>query len=81
MTSRLELTQSMVTCPLAWQHFFDKECEFGPRSYDGGGVTTRFINKKLKPWGAKYDPGSPKRKTAIVFESEAYKAFFILKWN
>lgn len=81
MTNKVELTQSLHSCHAAWQRFFKAECEFGPRENDGSGVTVGFINKKLKPWGAKYDVGSVKRPTALVFASEAHKAFWLLKWN
>ena len=80
MSCRVNLTQSMVTCPLAWQRFVSGELLSGPRDKNGD-VTVNYINKKLRPYGAKFDTGSTEHPTGIVFDSEANKAFWLLRWS
>ena len=80
MSYRVNLTQSMVTCPPAWQRFVDTELMSGPRDRYGD-IKVEYINEKLKTYGARFDPGSSSRQTAVVFDSEANKAFWLLRWS
>lgn len=77
MNNFVILTDSMNTCPKAWQNFFDAECYNGPT--DRNGVTAQYINEKLKQWHAEYQDrdfcGGK-----IVFKTEAHKTFWLLRW-
>lgn len=78
MTTILKLGATMQTCPIAWQNFFDKECDFGPKDLVGD-VKDIFINHRLKKYRGKLVVGKGSLK--VKFDSEKDLTLFLLKWS
>lgn len=74
MTNIITLPGRWKDCPAFWHNFFNAEClEVYSRSHS---IIDKHVNEKLKPWRGKYHC----RHGIIEFESEAAKAFWLLRW-
>ena len=76
-TFQIELNDSWLDCPLCWRNFVESLPNDAPK--DIGGITTKYINKKLKKYYAEYieDPYRP----FLNFADEESATVFVLKFS
>jgi hypothetical protein len=65
----------LINCPIYWQNFV-KANQDSP-DHD---IALRILNRKLKPFKARYVPANFRDPDKVVFEDEHSLNWFILRW-
>ena len=70
------LEDVLINCPIYWQNFVNAN-----QDYTNHEMALRILNRKLKPFKARYIPADFLDQDKVIFEDTKDLTWFILRWS